>query len=409
MDLKAFIDALTFDAGYNTAIVALGAIFLGWAGGTVGTFLLLRRRSLVSDALSHATLPGVGLAFLVMAFFGGTGRFLPGLLLGAALSALAGLAVVEWLTRRTRLQPDAAIGAVLSAFFGLGVVILTVVQSAQIGQQAGIGSFLLGSTSGMLRSEAMTLTALAVGCAAAVLVMRRRFTLVAFDETFASATGISIRRTDLILMLLVLAVTVTGLRVVGLVLVIALLIIPPVAARFWTDRVERMMLISGFFGAASGFLGTALSASIPDLPTGPIIVLVSFVFFLFSMLCAPVRGVVSAVLRATGLARRLRLRQGLLVLATTGRAPADRRTRRLLAQNGLTEEDGRPTLAGREAASAALREDKLWQLFLEDHPDSRHRAGGILLEPLSRRLGKAEIAALADRLWGASGKRPEAL
>ncbi|WP_099865330.1 metal ABC transporter permease [Pararhizobium haloflavum] len=306
MDVTAFIDALTFQAGYNTAIVAIGAIFLGWAGGTVGTFLLLRRRSLVSDALSHATLPGVAIAFLIMAAAGGTGRYLPGLLLGAAASALAGLAVVEWLTRRTRLHADAAIGAVLSSFFGLGVVLLTVIQSAQIGQQAGIGSFLLGSTSGMLRSEAITLAALAALCALTVVFLRRTLTLVAFDETFAATTGVSIRRADLALMLLVLAVTVTGLRVVGLVLVIALVIIPPVAARFWTERVGRMMVISGIIGAASGFLGTALSASIPDLPTGPIIVLVAATAFLVSMLLAPARGVFANLRRARRYARAFR-------------------------------------------------------------------------------------------------------
>jgi manganese/zinc/iron transport system permease protein len=293
MDTGAFLAALTFNAGYNTAIVAIGAIFLGWAGGSVGTYLLLRRRSLVSDAISHATLPGVGLAFLAMALAGGTGRFLPGLLAGAALSALAGLAIVEWLTRRTRLQPDAAIGAVLSSFFGFGIVVLTVVQSAQVGQPAGIGNFLLGSTSGMLRSEAITLALLATVCALAVYIMRRALALVAFDETFAASVGIDIRRADLMLMLLVLAVTVTGLRIVGLVLIIALLIIPPVAARFWTDRVDRMMLISGGIGAFSGFVGTALSASIPDLPTGPIIVLVATGMFVLSMLLAPRRGMLA--------------------------------------------------------------------------------------------------------------------
>lgn len=349
MDIAAFIDALTFNAGYNTAVVTIGAIFLGWAGGSIGTYLLLRRRSLVSDALSHATLPGVGIAFLVMASLGGSGRYLPGLLLGAALSALAGLAVVEWLSRRTRLQPDAAIGAVLSVFFGIGVVLLTVIQSAQIGEQAGIGSFLLGSTSGMLRSEATTLAVLAIGSAVAVLLMRRTFTLVAFDETFAAATGVNIGRADLILMVLVLAVTVTGLRVVGLVLVVALLIIPPVAARFWTERVSRMMLISGGLGAASGYIGTALSASIPDLPTGPIIVLTAAALFALSMLFAPRRGAISATRRARNFASRLRRQEGIARIAC-GEALGDGALVQAMLDAGWVTADGRLTAAGRAAA-----------------------------------------------------------
>lgn len=397
MDIDAFVSALMFQAGYNTTIVAIGALFLGLAGGMVGTFLLLRRRSLVSDALSHATLPGVGIAFLAMAALGGTGRFLPGLLLGAALSAYAGLAVVEWLTRRTRLNADAAIGAVLSTFFGFGVVLLTVIQSAQIGQQAGIGSFLLGSTSGMLRSEASMLAALAAASVVAVFWMRRVFVLVSFDETFASSTGIDIRRADLILMLLVLAVTVTGLRIVGLVLVIALLIIPPVAARFWTEKVDRMMLISGAIGAAAGFFGTALSASIPNLPTGPIMVLVATAIFAVSMFFAPRRGVLSNLYRARAFSSKVHLRQGLLALHHDEMI-YDPQTLRVLAAEDFIRPDGQPTREGQAAARRAAEEEALWTLYLNDNPDSLNRTAGMLLDPLDKRLGAGEIAALRGRL-----------
>jgi manganese/zinc/iron transport system permease protein len=113
MPLSAFLDALLLQAGYNAALVAVGAALLGFAAGTAGTFLFLRKRALVSDAVAHATLPGVGIAFLVMVALGGEGRSLAGLLLGSALSAFAGLWLVEWIARKTRLSEDAAIGAVL--------------------------------------------------------------------------------------------------------------------------------------------------------------------------------------------------------------------------------------------------------------------------------------------------------
>lgn len=408
MDVEAFLFALTFQAGYNTTIVTIGAILLGWAGGMVGTFLLLRRRSLVSDALSHATLPGVGIAFLVMASLGGTGRFLPGLLLGAALSALAGLATVEWITRRTRLQADAAIGAVLSVFFGFGIVLLTVIQSVQIGQQAGIGSFLLGSTSGMLRSEAITLAVLAGGTALAVFFLRRTLTLVAFDETFARARGISIRRSDLLLMLLVLAVTVTGLRIVGLVLIIALVIIPPVAARFWTERVDHMLLISAGIGAVSGYLGTALSASIDDLPTGPIIVLVATGLFAVSLLFAPVRGVFSGLYRARAFSWKVHRRQGLLAL-DRGEAIYDKKTIFVLLAEGFMRRDGSITPPGVVAAKLAAEEEALWSLYLRENPDSLHRAHGMLLDPIEERLGAGEINALRLRHYAATRQTVEAI
>ena len=142
--------ALTFQLGYNATLVTLGAMLLGGAAGVTGTFLYLRKRALVSDAIAHATLPGVGLAFIAMTLMGLDGRFLPGLLIGSAATALLGLASVQWLVSRTRLSEDAAIGSVLSVFFGFGIVILTVIQTMSTGGQAGLEGFLLGSTAGML-------------------------------------------------------------------------------------------------------------------------------------------------------------------------------------------------------------------------------------------------------------------
>ncbi|MBS4009544.1 MAG: metal ABC transporter permease, partial [Roseovarius sp.] len=135
-------DALTLQLGYNATLVTLGAAMLGVGAGATGTYLYLGKRALVSDAISHATLPGVVLGFMVMVALGGEGRFLPGLMLGAALSAVLGLLTVTWLTTRTRLHEDAAIGAVLSVFFGFGVVLLTVVQVMDAGRQAGLETFL---------------------------------------------------------------------------------------------------------------------------------------------------------------------------------------------------------------------------------------------------------------------------
>ena len=146
-------DALLLQLGYNATLVTIGAALLGMAAGVGGTFLFLRKRALVSDAISHATLPGVALAFMVMVALGGDGRNLVGLLGGAAISAAAGLLIVSWLSTKTRLAEDAAIGAVLSVFFGFGIVLLTVLQTLSAGRQAGLEGFLLGSTAGMLRAD----------------------------------------------------------------------------------------------------------------------------------------------------------------------------------------------------------------------------------------------------------------
>ncbi len=359
MQWSDFLAALTFQAGYNSALVALGALLLGLAAGGTGTFVFLRKRALVSDAVSHATLPGVGLAFLLMVALGGEGRWLPGLILGSALSAALGLVLVQAMVSRTRLSEDAAIGAVLSVFFGLGIVLLTVIQTMASGRQAGLESFLLGSTAGMLRSEAVTIAVAAAVAALLLFAFRRPMTLVAFDPGYAAARGTAVNRVDLGIMGLALIVTVIGLKVVGLILIVAMLIIPPVIARFWTDRVDAMVLIAAAVGGVSGWVGTAISASAADMPTGPIIVLVAFGLFVLSLLLSPARGVLASALRYRRFQERVHRRQGLLAMARA-EPIHDRLTLRVLRRAGLIRADGVATEAGRAAVAAAALDEARW-------------------------------------------------
>ncbi len=358
-------DALLLQLGYNATLVTLGAALLGVAAGVAGTFLFLRKRALVSDAISHATLPGVGLAFVVMVALGGEGRWLPGLLLGAGLSAALGLLCVQWLSTRTRLGEDAAIGAVLSVFFGLGIVILTIIQTMTEGQQAGLEGFLLGSTAGMLRGDAILLAVSAVAVLALVLILRRPLELAAFDPGYAEATGWSLGRIDLAMMGIVLVVTVVGLKVVGLILIVALLIVPAVTARFWTDRAGHVVVIAGAVGGISGYVGAATSAVAPALPTGPIVVLVGFSLFVLSLLFSPGRGVLASVLSHRRYQRRVHMRQGLLALAQ-GQPIFEALTRRLMARAGLILPDGVATQDGQAAASKALLDETRWSIVRGD-------------------------------------------
>ncbi|MDK3074241.1 metal ABC transporter permease [Sedimentitalea sp. JM2-8] len=358
-------DALLLQLGYNATLVAIGATLLGVAAGVTGTFLFLRKRALVSDAISHATLPGVCLAFIVMVALGGDGRNLVGLLLGSALSAWVGLLCLTWIVRNTRLAEDAAIGAVLSVFFGLGIVLLTVIQTMSSGRQAGLESFLLGATAGMLWADAMVIATGGALTLLLILLLRRPMTMVAFDPEYAAARGLPVTWIDLAMMGLVMAVTVVGLKIVGLILIVALLIIPAVTARFWTERSDRVVLLSGLLGGLSCYVGAALSASAPNLPTGPIIVLVSFGFFAVSLFLAPSRGVLAAVLRHFRFQRRVHLRQGLLALAQ-GQPIYERLTNRLLRRAGLVRPDGVATDKGRARAAKALRDERRWQVIRAD-------------------------------------------
>ena len=397
--MSALIDALTLQAGYNAALVAIGAGLLGFAAGAVGTFLFLRKRALVSDALAHATLPGIGLAFIVMVMLGGDGRNLIGLLAGSAITAWIGLWLVQWMTRRTRLSEDAAIGAVLSVFFGLGIVILTIIQTMRSGRQAGLEDFLLGSTAGMLFNDAVII---AIGGSVAVIatfVLRRPMTLVAFDPQYAAASGTNVNRIDLAMMGLVMAVTVIGLKLVGLILIIALLIIPPVTARFWTERSDHLIWWAGLFGGLSGYLGAAISASAPALPTGSIIVLVAAAMFLFSLLFAPARGVTAAIIRHRKFQWRVHRRQGLLALARS-EPIHEPFTIRVLHAEGFVRKDGVATDTGRAQAAKIARDERRWDIARQVHQDAGLTGRYDGLTPIEQVFTPDEIAEFDARIGG---------
>ena len=392
---------MAFTLTYNVALVMFGAGVLGVAAGVTGTFMFLRKRALLSDAISHATLPGLCGGFMLMVALGGTGRALEGLLLGSAISAALGLLAVNFLKSRTRLSEDAAIGAVLSSFFGLGVVMLTLIQNMSAGRQAGLDQLLLGSTAAMLRADAEMI---AIGAALVFivgLVLHRAMTLTAFDESFARALGLNVPLIDAAAMALVLAVTVAGLKIVGLILIVALLIIPPVTARLWSNRAAYIWPIAGAIGGASGVIGAGLSSLAPDLPTGAIIVLVAAGFFLISLLVAPARGVLASAMRHRKFQRRVHRRQGLLALAQ-GYRILEPYTRKLLQREGYVRADGVMTERGQSAATAAQR-DEARLAYLRSKPDyteflSRHDG----LSDLSRAFTRDELAHIDTRLEDAS-------
>ena len=356
-----FWQALTFQLGYNATLVTVGAILLGLAAGITGTFLFLRKRALVSDAIAHATLPGVGLAFILMTALGVDGRWLPGLLIGSAVSAFLGLLALQWMVTRTRLSEDAAIGAVLSVFFAFGIVLLTVIQSIPAGGQAGLEGFLLGSTAGMIFADAALIAVGGAVVVALVLVFRRPMMLLSFDPNYAAAQGMRVSGIDLMMMVLVLGVTVVGLKVVGLIMIVALLIIPAVTARFWSDRAEVLVMTAGVLGALAAWVGAAISASAPDLPTGPLIVLVAFAMFAVSLLLAPARGLLSRALRHRRFQRGVHIRQGLLSLAQ-GQPIYEPLTLRLLQAEGLARADGVATDTGKARAARAHWDEKRWEI-----------------------------------------------
>jgi len=359
----------TFQAGYNTSIVMAGVVALGIGGGVVGVFPFLRKRTLISNAISHATLPGIGLAFLIGITLGGTGRNLMLLMAGAALTGALGILAVQWIKNHTRLAEDTAIGTVLSVFFGFGIVLLSHIQTLKGGSPAGLNSFLLGSAAALTAAEAQLIAFSAAGVITISIIFFKEFAVVAFDEDFAAAQGWHTTRIDLIMMALLLAIVTIGLKTTGLILVVALVIIPPAAAWFWTMRYNRMIVLAGTIGGLSGWIGGTVSALVPKVPTGAVIVLVAAAIFTLSLLFAPARGIIAWGIRHIFLKFRIAETCGLIAIAN-GFMPPDTLARKIMRWRGYLDINGKLTQSGATAAEDRQRQQHLWFAYQERYPDA---------------------------------------
>jgi|688.fasta_scaffold42660_3 manganese/zinc/iron transport system permease protein len=268
----------------NTLVAAAGVAAVGFAAGVVGSLALLRKRPLVGDAAAHATLAGVAGGFLVAGR-----RELPTLLAGAFMAALAALGTLVLIRRFTRTRDDAATGIVIGVSFGLGIVLVSGLPRWGVPGSAGLEQFLLGHAAAITARDAAVLAAVSLAAVLVVAATLKEITLVAFDAAFAAAGGWPVALIDGLVAALVAAMIVAGLPAVGAVLVTALVVIPPAAARLWTDRVVTMLLLAGMFGLVAAVVGTLASATRPGLATGPLVVLAAAAIFAVSLLVAPRR------------------------------------------------------------------------------------------------------------------------
>ena len=291
---------------YNTRVVSLGAMLLGVASGLVGSFALLRRRALLGDAVSHATWPGIALAWMTGQAFGFQGKSLLILLAGAAVTGVAGSLLILLIRKTTRLGEDAALGIVLGVFFGAGIALFGIIQNMSgVGSAAGLKSFVYGSTASLSWTDNMVIAVSGAVLLVAIVLLFKELKLLCFDESFAGSEGYPVLLLDIALMTMIVLVTIIGLQAVGLILMIALLVIPPAAARFWTQNMQTMAWIAAVIGGASALMGAVASALWPSLPSGAVIVLVAACVFLFSMFFGSARGMVFRQLEAWKLDRRI--------------------------------------------------------------------------------------------------------
>lgn len=314
MLLSDLIHQLFYDHTLRT--IALGAAALGIVSGVLGCYAVLRRQALLGDAMSHAALPGVVLAFMLT----GTRNTLA-LMLGAAVAGWLAALLLLKITQTTRIKEDTALGLLLSVFFGFGMVLLTFVQRTGNAGQAGLNKYLFGQAASLVVQDVVTISAVGTVALLVMLIFWKELKLLSFDPGFAASLGFPVRLLDILLTSLIVIAIVIGLQTVGVVLMSAMIVAPAVAARQWTDRLWLMVVLAGLFGALAGVAGAVISATARGISTGPTIVLCISAIALGSLFLAPNRGLVwqqlrqrqqRQRLRAAGLALRTEHKEGAL-------------------------------------------------------------------------------------------------
>jgi manganese/zinc/iron transport system permease protein len=279
--------------------VAVGLAALGAVAGALGTFAVVRRQSLMGDAISHAALPGIALAYL----FGGRSPAV--LVVGAIAAGWLAMSLVGGIVRRGRIPFDTALAGALAVFFGLGLLLMTYMQDLAarppanalerlvfpIGTAPDLSTYLFGQAAFLRADQLNAIFLLGGGAVLLAVVFWKEFKLLSFDTDFAASLGFPTRALDLLLTTLIVAAVVVGLQAVGVVLMSALLVAPPVAARLWTDRLGRVAALAAVFGAAAGVFGEWLSRELGEprraVPTGPTVVIVATAVVAVSLPVAP--------------------------------------------------------------------------------------------------------------------------
>lgn len=290
MDIVEYIKLVFSD--YTLRTITLGTAVLGGVTGMLGSFAVLRKQSLLGDAISHAALPGIAIAFLI------TGsKDSNVLLIGALISGLIGTLWIRGITTKTHLKSDTALGLILSVFFGFGMLLLTFIQKQPNANQAGLDKYLFGQAATLVESDVWLMSIVTGLCLIVLLLFWKEFKILLFDKDYAQTLGFNTKFIDLLITSFIVLAIVLGLQTVGVVLMSAMLLAPAAAARQWTNSLGVMVFLAAILGASAGVFGTAISSTQNNLSTGPVIVLVASVFVLFSFIFSPSRGLLFKQIR----------------------------------------------------------------------------------------------------------------
>jgi manganese/zinc/iron transport system permease protein len=363
------------------------AALCGVACGVPGAYLVLRRLSMLGDAISHAILPGLAAAFLLT-----SSRAVVPMFIGALVTGLLAATLSAGVSRLGRVGEDAALGVVFSSLFALGVLLITVA-SRNVDLDPGCVLYGLIDAVALDRRPVLgfeiprSFLVLAPMCAFNILVIclfHKELAITAFDPGLATAQGFRAPLVHNLFLGLVAATCVASFEAVGSILVVAMLIVPGATAYLLTDRLSRMLVIAAIAAALSAFLGYLAALTTGAAVAGAVSVMLG-VLFTLALLFAPAHGLVPRAVRRIMLAVRIRQEDILADLHRSGETPGagpatvpaphastllDSLALAALRMRGLIR---RPpsgpvlTRRGREAAATVIRSHRLWESYLSEH------------------------------------------
>lgn len=267
----------------------LASIMVGVTCGVLGCFVILRRMALIGDALSHAILPGVVAGFM---FFGHNPL---AMFIGAVLSGLFTSVIITWIQRNSITKDDSSIGIVFTAMFALGIVGISWITKRE-GVHLDMKDFLFGNVLGVTNQDLALTYLIGTFVIISIISFYKYFFVSTFDPIIAATLGVSVALMHYFTMFLLSITIVSSLQSVGVILVVAMLIIPGSTAYLLTNKLTSMLLISALVGALSAFLGLYI-AIITELTPGPLMALSGTVFFISALLFSPKRGLLIKLVR----------------------------------------------------------------------------------------------------------------
>lgn len=394
----------------------LGSMFIGVTCGVLGCFVVLRRMALIGDALSHSILPGVVGALLLFGMVGASEKWLPLWLLGGAMVAgLLTAVIISIVHRHSRTKEDSAIGIAFTAMFALGLIAIS---SLPRGTHFDLKCFVYGEPLAIASPDLWLMGIICPLVLIIVALMYQRLKLISFDPVGASALGVPVQLIHYLLMGMLAATIVAGIKSTGVILVVAMVITPASAAYQLTNRLWVMLVLAGAIGGVSAGLGMSLAFTV-NAPTGPSMVVVVVILFILAVLFSPSHGWVFERLRKRKLAQHVaqedvlkavyrlgeqRIDNPQPVGEETGLSPSRiRKSIARLVQEGLVRTvDGVADLtdAGQKHAQELVRAHRLWETYLvkeagvdpsvvHDQAERLEHAHE-LAEALDRKLGKPE-------------------